>query len=269
VIGHAEHVTIARVTALPAPGDILHLDDPVVIAGGGGSIAFHQLAKSDADLHFFTALGNDDAAEVVRAQIEATGAHIHAAAHDEPHTRDIALITPGGERTIVVVGQPLHPRAEDDLPWDLLKSCDAVYFTSQDSRSIEAARAARVLVVTARRRQALITSGVAADVVVGSSRDQREATTLADYPVQPCALVMTDGGRGGTIETADGTTRFRSSTPPDVIAGMYGAGDSFAAALTWYLACGESVLDACEHAARHGAAVLRGINPLDSQLPLA
>ena len=28
VIGHAEHVTIARVLALPRPGEILHLEDP-------------------------------------------------------------------------------------------------------------------------------------------------------------------------------------------------------------------------------------------------
>ena len=59
VIGHVEHVTIAPVPALPAPGEIVHLDEPKVIAGGGGGIAFFQLARSDAEVHLFTAFGNE------------------------------------------------------------------------------------------------------------------------------------------------------------------------------------------------------------------
>jgi hypothetical protein len=38
--------------------------------------------------------------------------------------------------------------------------------------------------------------------------------------------------------------------------------------LTWYLACGLSLPAACERAARHGAALLRGLDALESQLPL-
>jgi ribokinase len=79
---------------------------------------------------------------------------------------------------------------------------------------------------------------------------------------------MTDGGLGGTIESADGTVRFASSRAPDLIAGTYGAGDSFAAALTWYLARQLPIVQACERAAAHGAAVLSGVNPIDAQLPL-
>jgi ribokinase len=268
VIGHAEHVTVARVAALPQAGEILHLERPAVIAGGGGGIAFHQLVKSDAEVHFFTALGNDDAAEHVRAEITATGARVHAARRDQPHTRDLVLITPGGERTIVVVGEPLHPRHDDDLPWHTLEHFDAAYFTGQDPRTIVAARFARVLVVTARRADALERSGVHADVVVGSARDPRETSRRGDYATPPGALVMTDGGLGGTIESADGTVRFASSRAPDLIVGMYGAGDSFAGALTWYLAGGMPIAQACERAAAHGAAVLSGINPIDAQLPL-
>src|SRR5687767_14875008 len=105
VIGHVEHVTIGRVPALPGPGDIAHLD---------------------------TAIGGDEAGAQVAARLAATRAHVHAARRDEPHTRDVVLITPDGERTIVVVGEPLHPRRSDPLPWDLLATCDAAYFTAQD-----------------------------------------------------------------------------------------------------------------------------------------
>jgi ribokinase len=269
IIGHVEHVTIARVDALPAAGEIAHLDEPIVIAGGGGGIAFHQIAKSDAEVHLFTALGNDDAAREVEASVRATGAHVHGARRDQPHTRDIALITPGGERTIIVVGEPLHPRIDDALPWDVLRECDAAYFTAQDPGVLRAAREARLLVVTARRKAALDASGVRADVVVGSARDPREASARADYAVPPGALVMTEGAAGGRIETGDGVNTFSIAPFGGTIVGSYGAGDSFAGALVWYLARGSAIAEACGRAAVHGAAVLRGINPIAAQNPLS
>lgn len=268
VIGHVEHVTIARVEALPRPGEIAHLDEPFVIAGGGGGIAFHQLAKSDAELHVFTAFGNDDAARAVEASVRATGAHVHAARRDQPHTRDIALITPGGERTIIVVGEPLHPRGSDDLPWHVLRECDAAYFTAQDPEVLRGAREARLLFVSARRQRAYAASGVRAEVVVGSARDPREVSTLGDYTVPPGALVMTEGAAGGRIETEGGATRFGSPNAGQIV-GSYGAGDSFAGALVWYVASGLSIGEACGRAAAHGAAVLRGVDPVAMQLPLA
>ena len=78
---------------------------------------------------------------------------------------------------------------------------------------------------------------------------------------------MTEGAHGGTVETAAGITRFAA---PRVSAtgGSYGAGDSFAAALTYYLAAGLDPHAAAERAAHHGAAVVAGFDPLTSQLPL-
>lgn len=269
VVGHVEHVTLGDVPALPAAGDIVQLDAPVWFPGGGGGVAFFQLVRSPAEVHLFTALGTDDAGASVAARLGATAAVIHAAPRAGPHTRDVVLVTPGGERTIVVVGAPLQARVDDQLPLDVLATCDAVFFTGQDADILRAARAARVLVVTARRRAVLDRAGVRADVVVGSASDPRETSTLADYRVAPDALVMTAGAAGGRIETRDGITRFPAAPPPAVRRASYGAGDSFAAALTWYVACGLSVADACRHAAVHGAAVLAGRTPLDAQLPLA
>jgi ribokinase len=262
VIGHVEHVVIGRAGALPAAGEIVHLDAPEATAGGGGGIAFFQLANGPGEVHLFTALGNDDAAEAVRAQVEATGAHVHAARRDAPHTRDIVLITPDGERTIIVIGEPLHPRRDDPLPWDVIATCDAAYFTAQDPKVLRAARAARLLVATARRSEAIARSGVRVDVITGSATDPREVSRRADYAVPPDALVMTEGPAGGTIQTAGGIVRFAAPVVAEEIAGAYGAGDSFAAALTWYLARGLAIEAACGRAAAHGAAVLRGTNPI-------
>jgi len=268
VIGHVEHITLGRVPRVPGPGEIAHADEVRTFAGGGGGIAFFQLAKSPGEVHLFTALGADEAAAQVRARVEATGARIHAAQRAAPHTRDLVLITPDGERTIVVLGEPLHPEKRDPLPWELLASCDAAYFTAQDAGALRAARAARLLVVTARRRAALIASGVHADVVVGSAADPREASALADYPVKPGALVMTEGAAGGRIETDEGTRRFAAPRAAPARGGSYGAGDSFAGALTWYAALGLPLDEACARASKHGAAVLGSLEPIEAQLPL-
>jgi len=53
-----------------------------------------------------------------------------------------------------------------------------------------------------------------------------------------------------------------------VTGGAYGAGDSFAGALTYYLATGLDARGAAAAAACHGAAVVRGLDPLSAQLPL-
>jgi len=268
VVGHAEHITLGRVPALPIPGGIAHLEAPRTFAGGGGGIAFAQLAKSQAEVHFFTCLGADDAASEVAAQLKSSGRRIHAAHRASPHTRDVVLITPDGERTIVVVGEPLQPERADPLPWELLSGCDAAYFTAQDPAAIAAARAARILVVTARRRESLIRSGIEADVVLGSSGDPREASGWADYPVPPRALILTEGARGGQVITAAGSRRFCAPPLAPIGGAAYGAGDSFAGALTYYLAAGLEPVAACQEAAHHGAAVLGGLNPWETQLPL-
>jgi ribokinase len=143
-----------------------------------------------------------------------------------------------------------------------------VYFTAEDPALLGAARSARVLVATARRQAAIAACCVRLDAVVGSALDPREATRLSDYAVPPAALVMTEGRKGGSIETADGITRFAPGAPPARVVGAYGAGDTFAAALTWYLAGGLGIETACARAAAHGAAVLAGIDPIPHQLAL-
>jgi ribokinase len=268
VVGHVEHITFGRVPAVPAPGEIAHLTDPRTFIGGGGGITFHQLVRSPAELLLYTAVGDDDAGRFVAAALARTRARVHAAGRPVPHTRDLVMVTPDGERTIVVVGEPLHPERADALPWDELAGCDAAYFTAQDPEALRAARAARVLVVSARRREALVRSGVRADVVVGSAFDPREASGLADYPVLPGAIVMTEGASGGRVDTAEGRRRFPAPPPPPRSETAYGAGDSFAGALVFYLGAGLPVVEACTRAGVHGAAVLAGPDPLSAQLPL-
>lgn len=267
VIGHVEHITVGRVPKVPGPGDIAHIDSPVCIPGGGGGIAFFQLANSPAEIHLFTAIGDDDAGEFVMDAVSRTGAHIHAAGRCQPHTRDLVMIDPSGERAIAVVGEPLHPNADDALPWSLLSELDAVYFTAQDARLLRLGRNARLLVATARRQPSINEAGVRLDAVIGSRSDPREVCARSDYDPPPDALIMTEGARGGVVETARGQRRF-DTVETEIAGGAYGAGDSFAGAFVYYLAAGNNALEAAARAAAHGAAVLADINPLAAQRPL-
>lgn len=268
LVGHVQHITLGLVPALPRAGEIAHLSGLRWLPGGGSGVPFWQLLRGPTEVHLFTAFGDDEAGAQVEAELRATRAHVHAVRRREPHNRNVVLITPGGERTILVLGETQFPRREDPLPWELLAGCDAVYFTALDPEALRAARAARVLVATARRREAIRRSGVKVDVALGSAADEREVSRVADYDPPPAALVLTEGGAGGTIETVAGMERFAEPPPVARRVGSYGAGDSFAAALTFFLAAGLPVRAACDRAGAYGAAVLAGIDPRDHQLPL-
>lgn len=269
VVGHVEHLTLGLAPEVPKAGEIAHLTSAVSFGGGGGGVTFHQLVKSDAEVLLFTAFGSDEGARFVEDQARRTGARVFAAARTAPQTRDVAIVTPDGERTIIVIGEPLHPTAADPLPWEELAACDAVYFTARDPKLLPLCRRARILIVSARRRPALDEARVYADVVVGSAHDPRESSTLADFAIAPRALVMTEGKDGGRVDTAAGSQRFQAVPVPRVTGGAYGAGDSFAGALVYYLAIGLDARAAAARAAVYGAAVLSKLSPLEGQVVLA
>lgn len=270
VVGHVEHVTLGRVEAVPVAGDVAHLLEPRFLPGGGGGLAFGQLCKSDAELHLFTAVGGDDGGRLVRSCLDVAPGrvHVHAAVRDTEHPRVVVLVDGEGRRTIVVASEPLHARATDPLPWAILETCDAVYFTGSDPELLRRARAARTLVATARRAAILRQAGIAPDVIVGSVADPRESAPLASYAPPPGALVLTDGPRAIRVLRSGGEARVAAPPPVPRPVSDYGAGDSFAAALTYYLAAGRTVEAACVSAGPHGAAVLAGLDPLEAQVPL-
>ena len=175
VIGHVEWVTFARAPFVPAAGEIVHLEEPFSQPGGGGAVTAVALARMGADVTFYTALGNDGRSQPV---LEAYGVRVEAALRDRPQTEVLALLDPAGERTLFVVGENDAPLAGDPLPWDEIAAMDGCYFTGYDPETVRLGRRARVLVVTARRFEALVESGVRADALVGSGRDRGERFDL-------------------------------------------------------------------------------------------
>src|SRR4051794_1251263 len=191
-----------------------------------------------ADVTFYTAVGGDGRAQPI---LERMGVRLAAARREPSQTPVLTLSDLTGERTIMVVGPRLHPSADDQLPWEELRAFDGVYFTGADPRTLVLARAAPLVVVTARRFEELVASGVEVDALVGSRTDPGEQFDLTRLERRPRHVVVTDGARGGEGWTA--------TPPPGPVVDAYGAGDTFLAGLLYGLADGRPL----EGAIRLGA----------------
>ena len=144
-----------------------------------------------------------------------------------------------GERTITVIGSRLGPEGRDPLPWGELDGTDAIYFTAGDVEAVRAARAAKMLVSTARGLATLREAGVQLDALVASARDPGERYESGELDPPPRYVIRTAGRDGGEYETADGRRGSWRATPlPGPISDLYGCGDSFAAGLTYGLGAG-------------------------------
>lgn len=257
VVGHVEWLTHVR-GAMPRPGEITHLDDPLEEPAGGGAVSAAQVAKLGAHCDFFTALADDAVGDLALAGLRAQGVDVHAARRPGFQTRAVSASDgAGGDRAIAVLGAPVVVGAGDDLPWERLAAAGAAYFTGHDPDALVVARTAPVLVVTARRLEVLERAGVRADVVVGSERDASERVAPGDLAVEPGAILWTAGADGGRYRLAGGRTgSWRAAPVAGAVVDTYGCGDSFVAGVTVGLARGLDLDGAIALGARCGAACL-------------
>lgn len=254
VVGHVEWVTHA-VGDVPAAGAIVDLADPLVEPAGGGGVAAAAMARDAGGALLFTALGEGAAANRAEAELAARGVTLVAARREDPQTPVLSITSPGGERTIMVVGGRLQPRGDDALAWHLLARLAAVYYAGEDPEVLARARAASVLVVTGRRVDDIRASGIRPDVVVASAADADEDPWGLPPGLAPRAIVLTEGADGGVIhEASRPARRFAAMPTPGPVVDSYGCGDSFAAVLALHLGRGASLDDAVAAGARAGAA---------------
>jgi ribokinase len=264
VVGHIEWVEFARVPAVPLPGEIAHALETWEEPAGGGAVAAVQLARLAGACSLFTAFGADELGRRSRAELARLGVEVRAIPDAEPTRRAFTLVDETGERTITVLGEKLRPRGGDSrLPWHELRGLDGVFFVSGDAEAVSHCRGARVLVATSRELPTLKEAGVQVDALVGSGEDEGEVYRPGDLDPPPHVAVTTAGGLGGWIQPGG---PFRPSPVPGTVSDAYGAGDSFAAGLTFALARGDAVEDAVQLAARCGAAVMTGRGPYEAQL---
>jgi ribokinase len=254
VVGHVEWCRFVRVEDLPRPGEIVHATEAWEEPGGGGAVAAAELARLNGEALFFTAFGEDDLGRRAERELERLGISVRAAWRERPQRIALVHVDALGERTITVVGEKLAPRVEDDLPWEELDGADGVYFTGGDEAALRSLRRrSRVLVATARELPTLQRAGVELDALVASGEDEGERHQPGDLEPPPRLVVSTAGSLGGWAQPGG---PFRAVAPPGRIEDAYGAGDSFAAALTWALAEGRETTEALAFASERGALAL-------------
>lgn len=253
VVGHVEWVQFARVPHVPAPGEIVPAAESWAEAAGGGAVSASELVRLDGGAELYTALGDDDLGHAARRQLERLDVAVHAVHLPEPQRRAFVHVDEGGERAITVLGDKLVPKGLHRLPWDELRRADGVLFVSGDAEALHAARAARVLVATARELPTLREAAVQLDALVASGTDEGERYQAGDLEPQPRLVITTAGGLGGWAQPGG---PFRAAPLPGPVEDAYGCGDAFAAGLTLALSDGRSAEDALAFAAECGAAAL-------------
>jgi ribokinase len=255
VVGHVEWVDFVRVERLPHSGEILHALETWAEPAGGGAVAGGELAGLVGGSLFLPTVGDDDIGRRSLDGLRRLGVRVEAAVRSEPQRRAITFVEPSGERTITLLSHKLIPRRADPLPWDELGRTDAVYFTGGDPEALRAARAARVLVATARELPTLVEGAVLLDAVVFSAGDPGERFDPGDLDPPPKLVVATGGASGGTYSEAGAEPRTYAAAPaPGPVSDAYGSGDAFAAGLTYALGLGMPPSEALELAAERGAA---------------
>lgn len=264
VVGHVEWVTFARVDHVPEPGEIVHANDVFERPAGGGAVAAVQLAKLAGNCTFYTALADDELGHRAKRELAGHGVDVEVVFRDGKQRQAFTHVDARGERTITVMGERLGPHASDDLPWDHLKEVDAVFFTAGDDDALRKARSAKTLVATTREAERISRVGVFLDAAVGSGRDPAEK--YIETRPHPGLIVETLGSDGGRFRVPPADWQpFDSAPLPGPVVCTYGAGDSFAAGLTFALGAGKSVVEALKLGAELGAKTLTISGPYEAR----
>ncbi|MBV9685104.1 MAG: hypothetical protein JO046_25145 [Solirubrobacterales bacterium] len=253
VVGHVEWVDFLPVPRFPRRGEVIHAQGGFLRAGGGGGVATVVLAELGAEVDFFCALGDDVAGRAALAQLEERGVRVRVAWRDRPTRRAVTLLEPGGERTIVTLGERLEPHGSDQLEWERLCEAESVYFTAGDAEALVHARRARIVVASPRARTVLGTNTV--DALVFSESDRDESAWAERAAAHARLVVATEGERGGRW-WGESQGRWAAVPLPGPPRDSYGCGDSFAAAFTLGLGRGDSIDEAAALGAEAGARAL-------------
>ncbi len=235
VVGHVEWINFLKVDQLPKPGVISHSEKSLEYPAGGGSIIAKTLSELTLNqIHFFTALGNDDYGDRCFKILSNMGIKLHVAWRDKPTRRGFSMIDSQGERAITVIGERLAPNYRDNLDWDILKKMDGIFITASDSEIFKMARSASILCTTPRVGINTINkSNVSLDGLIGSNLDPGEEFSFSELLVKPKYTIKTEGEKGGIIYPGG---RYEALKNKERKVDSYGCGDSFAAGILYGMA---------------------------------
>jgi ribokinase len=254
VIGHVEWIEFVRVEAVPRPGEIVGAQETWGEPAGGGGVAAVELARLAGRSSLFCRLGGDELGKRARRELELASVRVRSPRSGDIQRRGFCYVDEVGERTITVMGDKPRPAGGDGtLPWEDLDDADGVYFTAGDAEAVRQARRAKVLVATARELPTLHAAGVEVDALVASGDDDAERYQPGDLEPPPRLVVTTAGSLGGWAQPGG---PYKAAAPAGPFEDTYGAGDCFAAGLTYALAKGMELGDALAFAAERGALAL-------------
>jgi ribokinase len=275
VVGHVEWVQFGRVEHLPRAGEVVHATGAFEEPAGGGAVAAVALARLAGGCAFHTVIGEDEEARRTVRRLTELGVEVRdgpAAAPDgsapqkRRTRRAVTLVDRAGERTITTFGPRLDPaggeQPGDAAGWAALRGLDGSYFTAGDLAALRRTReASRVLVANPRARHA-VGHGVPLDALVLSADDPIELEAARPALEEAELVVYTEGAGGGRWRRRDGSEgRWQAAPPPGAIVDSYGAGDTFAASLTYGLGAGLELDDALALAARRAAECMTFAGP--------
>ncbi len=258
VVGHVEWMTFLSVDKLPKAGLISHSKMCFEEPAGGGAVTAAQMRKLiGKPVDFYTVLGKDPIGEKCYERLTELGLKLFVSWKDKPTRKGISFVDSDGERAITVIGERLQPDSSDMLPWENLKKYHGIFLTACDSKIINMAREANVLVATPRvGKEVLIKSKVKLDALIGSGLDPDEQIDLIN-PL-PSLKISTHGKHGGEIYPGG---HFEAVELKTEAIDTYGCGDSFAAGVTAALAAGWTTEQAISLGAHCGAECTKHYGP--------
>jgi ribokinase len=235
VVGSVNMDLTFDVDTLPRPGETVLAKSLTSAPGGKGGNQAVAAARAGAQVQFVGAVGDDAAAERLRAHLSASGVGLDGTVGvPGPSGTAIIVVDAGAENTIVVApGANGRLTLTEAAVRAVVADCD-VLLTQLEipvAAAVAAAREARsagaVVMVNAspagQDRSALAGLAALADVVIANESEADE------WPWRPTHFVVTLGARGARYAGADG--EFAVPAPLVEAVDTTGAGDVFAGVL--------------------------------------
>ena len=235
VVGSVNMDHVFTVASLPHPGETVMASSVRLLAGGKGGNQAIAAARAGAAVQLVAALGDDAAADQLRAHLEANGVGLDGVTNlAGPSGSAFIAVDCAGENTIVVApGANAKLTVASTHAQAVISDSDVLLLQLEISvaTAIDAARLARdggaVVIVNASPSGAaphdLLSLAQLADVVVVNEAEARDW----HWPVTH--LVITRGRRGASYLGED--ERFDVPAPTVKAVDSTGAGDVFAGVL--------------------------------------
>ena len=276
VIGSSNTDLVTYVNRMPAPGETIEAPSFEIGFGGKGANQAVAAAKLGAEVVMVTALGDDLFGDNTMRNFAALGmdtAHVKRVAGTPSGVATI-LVDESGENCILIVkgaNGELSP-ADVERAGEALKTCDLILLqlevpleTVYAAIRFGKAHGVRTVLNPAPATPALdiayvrevsyfIPNESELAILTGMQTETDadvEAAATASSRKACKAVIVTLGGRGALLATAEGTRRIAPTpvTPLDTT----GAGDAFVGAFARYHAAGASLDEALTRAARYAA----------------